>query len=55
MSRESQRIAVVELYKSRMKPADIVHMTGYKKQIVYDAVKHTRRPAGQRTVLEAVV
>ena len=39
MSRESQHITVIELYNSRMKPADIVRMTGYKKQTVYDALK----------------
>ena len=50
MSRESQCITVIELYKSRMKPADIVRMIGYKKQTVYDAVKRHKE-----TVLEAVV
>jgi len=50
MSRENQRITVVELYKSRMKPIDIVRMTGYKNQTVYDAVKRYKE-----TVLKVIV
>jgi len=43
---ESQRITVVELYKLRMKPDDIVRMTGYKKKTVYDDVKHYKETSG---------
>ena len=46
LSCENQRITVVELYKSRMKPTDIVRMTGYKKKTVYDAVKRYKESSG---------
>jgi len=46
MSREIQRITVFELYKSRMKSADIVCKTGYKKQTVYDIVKSYKETSG---------
>lgn len=39
MSRENQRIAIVELHKTGMKTADIVRTTGFKQSTVYDAVK----------------
>ncbi|VDP34569.1 unnamed protein product, partial [Heligmosomoides polygyrus] len=35
MSRESERITVVELHKTGMRTADIVRTTGFKQRTVY--------------------
>ncbi|VDO19915.1 unnamed protein product [Heligmosomoides polygyrus] len=46
MSRESERITVVELHKTGMRTADIVRTTGFKQRTVYKIVRHYKETGG---------
>ncbi|VDO87649.1 unnamed protein product [Heligmosomoides polygyrus] len=46
MSRESERITVVELHKTGMRTADIVRTTGFKQRTVYKIVRRYKETGG---------
>lgn len=46
MSRENQRVTVVELHKQGVKTADIIRTTGYERRTVYNIVKRFKETGG---------